>query len=94
MIFVNELAQLLKQPSLTDPIPGLMENRMGAACVHTQGPGGTKQGDCRAGEKDRRASLSLSCEVCVSSSRSHHFSVGFAFPPLGFTLRFFFSLKE
>lgn len=36
--------------------------------------------------------LSLFCEVCVSSSQSHHFSVGFAFPPLGFIL--FFPLKE
>ena len=33
------------------------ENRMGAACAHTRGPGGTKQGDCRAGEGNSTGSI-------------------------------------
>lgn len=91
MIFINELAHLLKCPSLIDPIPTLVENGMGRVCAHRHGPGGVEQGVwCQAGEGEGGVILSLFCAVCISSSQRHRFNVGFTFPPLGFALKFVF----
>ena len=71
-----------------DPVPPLVEDGMGTVCAQTRPRGLRARSLVSKGEGE-----GLSCHfsvLFVFLPVRPHFNVGFAFPPLGLTLKYFF----